>query len=386
VGLVLNVRLTKNQGSHALESLPLSCETELENLRWYHKQVPIGKVKAIRYREYSPEERNTIDEFEAKDTISFTLSKLDYGAFKYNHEFKLPKHLTTVPQSLLHEVENKTLGHGDNPVDRSDATAVSEYMNTLSKTNKSTWDRRYEHAKREFGLKCVEEVAPSRAHSVNLQMAQYLGASEEYRKWYQACKDWNLSITSNPRKNAFGWLSYVELPEDVTASVRANGEKGKHTTKKNSKKAMSATVARLEKTIQDQKTRIGELKKKRSNGDKGMEEGHRMWEQQLRDSETVRSELQDKMQGLQHALGTSSHRISILNTTLEENAAKLRESQTQNRLDKAAIDHLEQRVQELKGEVGWFKNQAFPPPTSTGAQVFASGSMSMRNTSISPGT
>jgi hypothetical protein len=75
-----------------------------------------------------------------------------------------------------------------------------------------------------------------------------------------------------------------------------------------------------------------------------------------------------------------------LNTTLEENAAKLRESQTQNRLDKAAIDHLEQRVQELKGEVGWFKNQAFPPPTSTGAQVFASGSMSMRNTSISPGT
>ena len=117
-----------------------------------------------------------------------------------------------------------------------------------------------------------------------------------------------------------------------------------------------------------------------------MEEAHRVWEQRLADSETVRSELQDKMQGLQDALGTSSHRISTLNTTLDENVAKLRESQTQNRLDEAKIDNLETRVRELKDEVKWFKTQAFPSPASTVAQVFTSGSMSMRNPSISPGT
>jgi len=93
-------------------------------------------------------------------------------------------------------------------------------------------------------------------------------------------------------------MSYVQLPEDVTASVLANGENAKCTTKKNGKKAMNAKVAKLEKTIADLKTRIGELKKKSSNGDKGMEEAHRVWEQKLTDSETVRSELQDKMQGL----------------------------------------------------------------------------------------
>ena len=95
-------------------------------------------------------------------------------------------------------------------------------------------------------------------------MAQYLGASEEYRKWYQACKDWNLSIAGDPRKNAFRWLSYVQLPEDVTARVRANGKNAKCTTKKNGKKAMNAKAAKLEKTIADQKNRIGELKKKRA--------------------------------------------------------------------------------------------------------------------------
>ena len=384
MGLVTNVRFTKNPVTCATESTCLSCETELENLRWHDKQVPIGKVKAIMYREYSSEERKIIDEFEELCVMTFKLSTLDYGAFKYNHEFPLPKHLKTIPQSLLHEVENKTLGDPDNPIDRSDATAVNEYINKLSTKDKSTWVTRYERAQREFGLKCVEEVAPSRAHSVNLQMAQYLGATEDYRKWYQACKDWNHSITCDPKKNAFGWLAYVELPEDVTASVRTNGENAKYTTKKNGKKALSAENTKLKKTIEDLKTRIGEFKKKGSNGNKGMEEAHRMWEQRLTDSETVRSEQEDKIQGLQDALGTSSHRISTLNTTLDENAAKLRESQTQNRLDAAKIDNLETRVRELKDEIYWFKNQAFPPPISTGAQVHASGSMSLRNTLTPP--
>ncbi len=110
-----------------------------------------------------------------------------------------------------------------------------------------------------------------------------------------------------------------------------------------------------------------------------------MCEQKLRDSETVRSELEDKMQGLEDALGNSSHRISTLNTTLDGNEKKLRESETQNRLDAAKITALEERVRELKEEVDWFKKQAFPPPISTGAQVFASGSNSLRNT-VSPGT
>jgi uncharacterized coiled-coil protein SlyX len=336
------------------------------------------------YREYSSEERKIIDEFEELCVMTFKLSTLDYGAFKHNHEFPLPKHLKTIPQSLLHEVENKTLGDPDNPIDRSDATAVNEYIKKLSTKDKSTWVTRYERAQREFGLKCVEEVAPSRAHSVNLQMAQYLGATEDYRKWYQACKDWNHSITCDPKKNAFGWLAYVELPEDVTASVRTNGENAKYTTKKNGKKALIAENTKLKKTIEDLKTRIGEFKKKGSNGNKGMEEAHRMWEQRLTDSETVRYEQEDKIQGLQDALGTSSHRISTLNTTLDENATKLRESQTQNRLDAAKIDNLETRIRELKDEIFWFKNQAFPPPISTGAQVHASGSMSLRNTLTPP--
>ena len=148
---------------------------------------------------------------------------------------------------------------------------------------------------------------------------------------------------------------------------------------------MNAKVAKLEKTIADLKTRIGESKKKNSNRDKGIEEAHWVWEQKLTDSETVRSELKDKMQKLEDALGTSAHKVSTMRTTLDENEKKLRESETQNRLDKAKINVLEERVRELKDEVRWFKTQAFPPPTSTGAQVFASGfrSMSMRNT-VSP--
>ena len=110
-----------------------------------------------------------------------------------------------------------------------------------------------------------------------------------------------------------------------------------------------------------------------------------MCAQKLRDSQTVRSELTGKMQGLADALGNSSQRILTLKTTLDENDEKLRESETQNWLDAAKINALEERVRELKGEVDWFKKQAFPPSTSTGAQVFASGSMSLRNT-VSPGT
>ncbi len=78
-----------------------------------------------------------------------------------------------------------------------------------------------------------------------------------------------------------------------------------------------------------------------------MEEALWVCEQKLTDSETVRSELQDKTQGLQDALGSSSHRISTMRTTLDENEKKLRESETQNRLDAAKITALEERVREL---------------------------------------
>ena len=132
----MNVRFTKNPVTCATESTCLSCETELENVRWHEKQVPIGKVKAIMYREYSSEERKIIDEFEELCVMTFKLSTLDYGAFKHNHEFPLPKHLKTIPQSLLHEVENKTLGDPDNPIDRSDATAVNEYIKKLKLSTK----------------------------------------------------------------------------------------------------------------------------------------------------------------------------------------------------------------------------------------------------------
>ena len=39
-------------------------------------------------------------------------------------------------------------------------------------------------------------------------------------------------------------------------------------------------------------------------------------------------------------------------------------------MDEAKIKALEERVTKLKGEVEWFKKQAYPSPTSTEAQVF----------------
>ena len=52
-------------------------------------------------------------------------------------------------------------------------------------------------------------------------------------------------ITYEPTKNAFGWMTYVELPEDVTANVRANGEGAKFSTKKKRRKAIIAKVEKL---------------------------------------------------------------------------------------------------------------------------------------------
>ena len=86
-----------------------------------------------------------------------------------------------------------------------------------------------------------------------------------------------------------------------------------------------------------------------------------MYEKQLMESQTMHSELNDKMQGLADALGHSTHKLSTLQTTLDEKIAKLRESEYQNRLDDAKIKHLESRVLELKEEVDWFKKQAYPP-------------------------
>ena len=90
-------------------------------------------------------------------------------------------------------------------------------------------------------------------------MAQYLDASEDFRKWYQACNDWNHMTTCDGTKNAFGWMTYVELPEDVTANVRANGQGAKCSTKKKRKKAIIAKVEKLEKTVTELRTRNGEF-------------------------------------------------------------------------------------------------------------------------------
>lgn len=111
----------------------------------------------------------------------------------------------------------------------------------------------------------------------------------------------------------------------------------------------------------------------------------RVYEMELKEQQTMHSDLTDKMQGLADALGDSQHKLSTLTTTFHEKSDKLRESETQNLLDAAKIKNLEDRVQELKGEVDWFKNQVYPPPASTGAHGFASGSMSVRNT-VSPST
>jgi len=189
-----------------------SCDMELENLRWFNRAVPIGKVKAMMYRAYSLAERRCIDEFEEKGLCAFKLSLLDYGSFEWNHEFQLPKHLMTVPQSLLHEVETP-LGNPNSPVDTTDAIAVNECMQNLAKIDKATWESRHEKAEREFALKCVEEVPTDRANSVTLRIAQYLGVAETFRVWYHACKDWNRRITSDPTKNAFGWMTYLEVPK-----------------------------------------------------------------------------------------------------------------------------------------------------------------------------
>ena len=178
---------------------------------------------------------------------------------------------------------------------------------------------------------------------------------------------------------------HVELPEDVTANILANGEGAKCSTKKTGKKAIIAKVEKLEKTVTKLRTRNGELKKRSSNADGETLGALRECEQKLKDAETVCSEQIGQIQGLEDALGSSTHKAAGLRTTLNELKEKHQECVTQNRLDTARIESLETRVKELKDEVEWFKKLAYQTPASTGAQAYASGSMSMRNT-VSPGT
>jgi len=89
------------------------------------------------------------------------------------------------------------------------------------------------------------------------------------------------------------------------------------------------------------------------------------------------------LQRLKDTVADYEHPLSLRNTKISDLEGQLQEKPTQNRLDEQKIGNLGERLTESKKEVEWFKTQAYAPPTPTGAHVYGSASMSLKNT-VSP--
>ena len=108
-----------------------------------------------------------------------------------------------------------------------------------------------------------------------------------------------------------------------------------------------------------------------------------MLEQKLLDAQTELEECADELRELKDKVSAYEHKLSVQNTKIGELEGKLQEKTTQNRLDEVKIVNLGERLTESKKEVEWFKNLQFAPPTPSGALVYGSASMSLKNT-VSP--
>ena len=99
----------------------------------------------------------------------------------------------------------------------------------------------------EFRCKSVEENAVHKTNNAELVVTQHLGSTVSVREWYNAAMDWHSMVTQNGSKNSFGWAPYVELPEEVTATVLAQGKPAKCKVKQDNQKALRAKIDKLEK-------------------------------------------------------------------------------------------------------------------------------------------
>ena len=383
VGLICNEGMSnvslQNEGS----SRAMSCDNELEALTWFAVVLTIGEVTQLKYREYTQKEKTIIDVFEVKHGTTFRLANIGYGHYDWDHEFPVPPHLKTIPASLRHVIENLTLGHPNNPVNTTDAAAVAQYKENLRLGYMDDWDSALQAANAEFGCKSVEENAVRKAHNAELVVTQYLGATSSLREWYKSVMGWLSMVTKNGRQNSFGWAPYVELPEEITKTVLAQGTPAKCDAKRESQKALKAKIGRLEKSNADLKSKRAEDRKRKRNGESRDEVADKVLERQLRDAQTKLEECAYELQELEDKVGSYEHTLSVQNTEIDELKGKLQEKTTQNRLDAANIGNLETRLGELKAELEWFKNIHHPPPTPSGALVYGSASMSLKNT-VSP--
>ena len=235
----------------------------------------------------------------------------------------------------------------------------------------------------EFGCKSVEENAVHKANNAELVVTKYLGATSSVRDWYNSAMDWLLMVTQKGSKNSFGWAPYVELPEEVTATVLAQGKPAKCKVKQDNQKALRAKIDNLERINAELKNKLAQYKKKKVNGERGYEAADRELEQKLLDAQTELEECADDLQELKDRVGAHEHQLRLQNTKISDLEGQLQEKTTQNRLDAANIENLRERLTESKKEVEYFKTLQYPPPTPTGAHVYESASMSLKNT-VSP--
>ena len=146
---------------------------------------------------------------------------------------------------------------------------------------------------------------------------------------------------------------------------------------------MKAKIERLEKSNADLKSKRASDRKKKRNGESGDEVADRVLERQLQDAQTELSECGVQLQELKDIVATYEHKLSLQNTKIGELEGQLQEKTTQNRLDKAKIENLGERLTESKKDVEWYKNLQFRPPTPSGALVHGSASHSLMNV-VSP--
>jgi len=380
LGLIANVAVQDSSSHHGSVGEPISCVDELETLAWHKSPVCIGDVFAMKYRDFTMEERNIIDEFEKQQATSFNLNSVGYGGYDFNHEFPLPAHLRTIRDSLRHEVGKLTLGDPNCSVDTTDASAVYRHLQHLRKSFTGDWTSAFKNAYAEFGLKSVENVPESRRNKETLLVTQWLGADSSFKEWYYALANWYIVATKESQKNPFGWMRYyVDIPEEVTETLLSQRQPGNCKGKRENQKALHVKINKLEKINADLKNKLQQSKKKKGNGENQYESELKVSQQKIHDVQSELSGCRDDLLEAEGAVGEYRRRLSLKEADMRALEDKHREATTQNRLDTAKIKSLEDRLGEYKEEVAWYKNRQHPPPTPLGAHVHGSASHSLKN-------
>ena len=174
-------------------------------------------------------------------------------------------------------------------------------------------------------------------------------------------------------------MRYVEIPEEVTETLLPQGKPGKCKGKRENQKALIGKIDKLEKINADLKNKLQKSKKKKGNGENEYEFELKVSRQKLHDVQSEHRECLGKLRDQEDIVRDYRLRVSLKEADIREWQDKHRETATQNRLDAAKIQSLEERLGEYKEEVKWYKNLQHPPPTPSGAHVHGSASMSFIN-------